>query len=337
MSKWSALHFDIRTEPRSAAGRGARLEEGLLLQHWVSRRAGALPASGSSPRVRFSSPRGFPVIRCDEHRRRSVRRCRLRTRSHLTRETTHDTAASAHDQRHDRSGTCREHQAVLPQVPSPGSPVTTAAAPTRSPPGRSRTTSSILHQKRGLSWKSCNCVRHGVRFLFRITLGVPDPHFYLPGAKTPSTLPEILNHDELGASVHRHHQPQASRRADDGLCRGAAGERTRTVARQRHRLRSGCAAAHRPGQGQQGPLRPALAPAAGQLREYWRRNRPEPWLFPNELLDTPDAPATGPGTIYHGAKEKAGIRKAGGIHTLRHYSRIRLIRERPPIDTGKSS
>ena len=24
-----------------------------------------------------------------------------------------------------------------------------------------------------------------------------DPHFYLPGAKTPSTLPEILNHDEL--------------------------------------------------------------------------------------------------------------------------------------------
>ena len=54
-----------------------------------------------------------------------------------------------------------------------------------------------LHEQRGLSWKSCNCVRHGVRFLYRITLGVPDPHFYLPGAKTPSTLPEILNHDEL--------------------------------------------------------------------------------------------------------------------------------------------
>ena len=54
-----------------------------------------------------------------------------------------------------------------------------------------------LHEQRGLSWKSCNCVRHGVRFLFRITLGVPDPHFYLPGAKTPSTLPEILNHEEL--------------------------------------------------------------------------------------------------------------------------------------------
>ena len=40
-------------------------------------------------------------------------------------------------------------------------------------------------------------MRHGVRFLYRITLGVPDPHFYVPGAKTPSTLPQILNHDEL--------------------------------------------------------------------------------------------------------------------------------------------
>ena len=37
-----------------------------------------------------------------------------------------------------------------------------------------------LHEQRGLSWKSCNCVRHGVRFLYRITLGVPDPHFYVP-------------------------------------------------------------------------------------------------------------------------------------------------------------
>ena len=55
----------------------------------------------------------------------------------------------------------------------------------------------FLHQQRGLSWKSCNTVRHGVRFFFRITLGVPDLHFHLPGVKTPSTLPEILNHDEL--------------------------------------------------------------------------------------------------------------------------------------------
>ena len=54
-----------------------------------------------------------------------------------------------------------------------------------------------LHEQRGLTWKSCNCARHGIRFFYRITLGLPEPHFYLPGAKTPSTLPEILNRDEL--------------------------------------------------------------------------------------------------------------------------------------------
>ena len=48
-----------------------------------------------------------------------------------------------------------------------------------------------------MTWQSCNCARHGIRFFYRITLGLPEPHFYLPGAKTPSTLPERLNHDEL--------------------------------------------------------------------------------------------------------------------------------------------
>ena len=54
-----------------------------------------------------------------------------------------------------------------------------------------------LHEQRGLSRKSCNCARHGIRFLYRITLGRSDPHFYVPGARTPSVLPEILSHDEL--------------------------------------------------------------------------------------------------------------------------------------------
>ena len=26
-----------------------------------------------------------------------------------------------------------------------------------------------LHEQKGLTWQSCNCVRHGVRFLYRIT------------------------------------------------------------------------------------------------------------------------------------------------------------------------
>ena len=42
--------------------------------------------------------------------------------------------------------------------------------------------------------------------------------------------------------------------------------------------------AHRPGQGQQGPLRPAFAPAAGTATQYWRRDRSQHWLFPGRPL-----------------------------------------------------
>ncbi len=54
-----------------------------------------------------------------------------------------------------------------------------------------------LHQQRHLSWGSCNTIRHGRRFFYRITLGWPEPHFYLPGAKEPSKLPQVLSHEEL--------------------------------------------------------------------------------------------------------------------------------------------
>ena len=42
-----------------------------------------------------------------------------------------------------------------------------------------------------------------------------------------------------------------------------------------------------------------------------------------------------PARIYQSAKDKAGIHKAGGIHSLRHYSRIRLIRDLAPEAGGE--
>ena len=62
------------------------------------------------------------------------------------------------------------------------------------------------------------------------------------------------------------------------------------------------------------PLSPRLLE---ELREYWRRVRPEHWLFPNQLLGRPLS-RHGPAHIYSRAKEKAGIAKPGGVHTLRH-------------------
>ncbi len=35
-----------------------------------------------------------------------------------------------------------------------------------------------LHEERGPTWQSCNCARQGIRFLYRVMLDRPDPHFY---------------------------------------------------------------------------------------------------------------------------------------------------------------
>ena len=174
----------------------------------------------------------------------------------------------------------------------------------------------FLHDERGLTWQSCNSARHGIRFFYRITLGLPEPHFYLPGAKTPSILPELLNHDELvrlfGVTTNLKHRAllmtayAAGLRASE-LCRLKIGD----IDSQRMLLRVD------QGKGNKDRYVPLSPRLLEELREYWRRVRPAHWLFPNLLLGRPIS-RDGVWHIYKTAKEKAGIKKPGGIHTLRH-------------------
>ncbi len=173
-----------------------------------------------------------------------------------------------------------------------------------------------LHQERHLSWKSCNTIRHGLRFFYRITLGWPEPHFYLPGAKQPSKLPEVLSHEELVRLFTVTTDPKQRALL---MTTYAAGLRASEVTRLKItdidsgrmciRVEQGKGAKDR-----YVPLSPRLLV---YLREYWRRCRPPLWLFRGHPSDRPmsrDRAAY----IYSTAKAKAGIPKQGGIHTLRH-------------------
>ena len=74
----------------------------------------------------------------------------------------------------------------------------------------------FLQQHVGLLHRAtCNTIRHGVRFFYRITLERPDPHIYVPGAKVPSTPPP---HDE--AQGARGHEPGEGEHGEDGAGRG---------------------------------------------------------------------------------------------------------------------
>ena len=174
----------------------------------------------------------------------------------------------------------------------------------------------FLHDERGLTWQSCNCARHGIRFFYRITLGLPEPHFYLPGVKTPSILPELLNHDELvrlfSVTTNRKHRALLITTYAAGLRASELGRlKIRDIDSQRMCLRID------QGKGSKDRYVPLSPRLLEELRDYWRRVRPETWIFPNQLLGRPMS-RHGPAHIYSRAKEKAGIDKPGGIHTLRH-------------------
>lgn len=60
------------------------------------------------------------------------------------------------------------------------------------------------------------------------------------------------------------------------------------------------------------------------LRAYWRVGRPGRWLFPNPAGTGPIDLKTAQ-RIYCAARDAAGIRPEGGIHTLRHAFATHLL------------
>jgi site-specific recombinase XerD len=62
-----------------------------------------------------------------------------------------------------------------------------------------------------------------------------------------------------------------------------------------------------------------------ELRSYWRMFRLRHWLFPaTRSPEEPMVDATGQ-RIYHRAVERAGLRRKGGIHSLRHSFATHLL------------
>lgn len=175
----------------------------------------------------------------------------------------------------------------------------------------------FLHDERQLCWQSCNAARHAFRFFYRITLQYPDAHFYIPGAKVPSKLPQILNEDELvrlfTVSTNPKHRAilmtafAAGLRASE-LCQLKSGD----IDSKRMCLRVD------QGKGNKDRYVPLSVRLLDQLRDYWRRARPPAqWLFAGHPKDRAMT-RSGPSWIYRTAAKKAGINKPGGIHTLRH-------------------
>ena len=180
-----------------------------------------------------------------------------------------------------------------------------------------------LLRERQLSSSTCNVVVCGLRFFYHTTLKRALPTFDIPLSRQPGKLPAILSREEVERLIHHAANPKFQTML---LTTYAAGLRLNEVlhlhvrdidsSRMMIRVEHGKGAKDR-----YTVLSPRLLEA---LRAYWLITRPRLWLFPATGGDRPMHP-TALQRAYSTAKRRAGIRKPGGIHGLRHAFATHLL------------
>ena len=180
-----------------------------------------------------------------------------------------------------------------------------------------------LLRERHLSPATCNQALYALRFLWCIVLKRPDIVVDLPNARVPQRLPQILSRSEVARILD-----SASNQRNRAVLTAtyAAGLRVSEVCHLRVADIDSERMTLRIEQGKGGRDRYSLLPPQllETLREYWRCYRPRVWLFPQRHADVPVDPRQAEKWFYD-ARDRAGITKRVGIHSLRHAFATHLL------------
>lgn len=180
-----------------------------------------------------------------------------------------------------------------------------------------------LIDERCFAWASCRQTVGALRFFYQVTLGRPRCEFSIPLPKAAKRLPQILSRGEVARVLEGTQNPKHRALL---MTTYAAGLRVSEVVRVRVRDIDSERMLLRVEQGKGMKDRyTLLSPRLlAELRRYYRVYRPTEWLFVDRRRHAPMDPRSA-GRIYQAAKRRAGIHKAGGIHTLRHSFATHLL------------
>ena len=173
-----------------------------------------------------------------------------------------------------------------------------------------------LMNVRKLSWGTCDLRASALTFFYRTTLGRSASVFNIPPRQHAQRLPEIFSLQEVerlfDGTDNLKHRMILMTTYGGGLRLGEVVHLKITdIDSQRMAIRV------EQGKGNKDRYTLLSLRLLEGLREYWRAYRPKLWLFPG---DRPGKPLhdTSVQKVFNHAKLRAGIRKRGGIHTLRH-------------------
>jgi site-specific recombinase XerD len=177
-------------------------------------------------------------------------------------------------------------------------------------------------KERGLSASSRNVAISGLKFFYHQILGWNEQRLFLPPRKRTWRLPEVLSPKEVEQLLWA-----AVRLRDRCLLMTAYATGLRVS--ELVRLKVGDIDSERmmvrveQGKGRKDRYTILSPLLLMELRGYWKQHRSRTWLFPNGK--------GGPISvnyaqrIYNWSKQKAGIQKGRGIHTLRHCFATHLL------------
>jgi integrase/recombinase XerD len=185
--------------------------------------------------------------------------------------------------------------------------------------------SYLLHlvQERQVSLSVFNQARHALRFLYRVTLGQDWVVADVVCPKTPKKLPVVLSPDETARFLDALRNPKHRALLMTAYAAGlrlseVAGLRVDDIDSARMVIRV------RQAKGQKDRdvmLSPRLLAV---LREYWKRHRPAPFLFPGREPDRPVSHRTVQ-MVCRRALAASGLGKRVHMHTLRHSFASHLL------------
>jgi integrase/recombinase XerD len=185
--------------------------------------------------------------------------------------------------------------------------------------------SFLLHliQERKVSWNIHKEARLALQFLYRVTLGREEVVEKVAHPKPPKTLPVVLSQDEMARFLDALQNPKHRAVL---MTAYAAGLRLSEVARLRlEDIDSSRMVIHvRQGKAHKDRdvmLSPRLLAV---LREYWKLQRPRPYLFPGRHPDRPISPRTVQ-MVCGRALKASGVGKHVHMHTLRHSFATHLL------------
>ena len=181
----------------------------------------------------------------------------------------------------------------------------------------------FLITQRKLAWSTVKVAASGLRFFFSAILARHDITAAIPPSRTSRLLPEILSAEEVLSLL----QAADSRKERTLLMTGYGGGlrvselvhlQVPDLDSRRMMIRV------RQGKGNRDRYTLLSVRLLDELRAYWKEYRPALWLFPARDPRRPITARTAR-RIFMEAKQRAGIRKKGGIHMLRHSFATHLL------------